>query len=934
MSRLEDSGNILREQIISRNLYTPTDIYDINNPRIIDAVNSISRLLRPGNGFDFSNTVIGRVVGPQTPITEIGRLALINLYTEQVKSTIVKKTVPTININNIFNNKPVFSKNIDYSITKQDPNNILLSIFNTIKDFSGVNDLSNPIKYNTERITSNFDKTWIYNTTELSMDLLKRYTGNAQKNHLELLLSNNTFSNDISGILSVNNSMLISNLIPTKSIISTIGNNFNLFSIFSFTNLVSYYQNRYTSKFYATTGDTINQQDIDRVFGKSYFIKDKFKNIELSQDIVTTNQNDLFTWGIDNTNVRQSKGLLGYTNAIFNILNERGNAPFNKTVESINVNGENYYNGIRFGETDENGNIVKSRSYSITNQMDGISKTIKPYGYSEKSLNETQLDRRKNSPLYKRPIPKILFTNFLNDNKVNNDVMFSIENLAYSTDDIIDVYEKGPNNGRILWFSPTIIDFNEDTTPNIISTNFLGRSEPVYTYANTERKLSINFFMVVDHANDITDVTTFEEFQDRLYNLKKQSQTSQKQSIDGIPLQTNNLIEKTKKEVQNNILLNEIEDLTKIEIPFNNEDFIEIPFYFPNDVFNVQTTITQGYEITGLNSMFDINLNNLLLKIKNYQKNNPDAEFTIEIKGYTSALGNATYNQELSEKRANSLIEYIKKYINEINDNFLNKNLNNIIDFIKVEGFGETQAAGVGDFFESGSSINDPLSVLDRKVTISGVFISEDKDIVNKNEELLSNNTTYVTSLRNESDDIIDSNSNISNITDNRDNDINIEKGKQINDNFNINNEPVGTFQKIRDKKFQNGLITYTPYELYKRLTFLQQCVRQGKTQQSEGISNAVFGKPPVIVFRLGDMYNTKAIITNLGISFENELPWDLNPEGFGVQKMGCKITLNMSLIGGSSIDKPIDHILNADSRRFYANSSFEGNNLDNEENI
>lgn len=922
MSRLENSSNNFREELVSRNLYTPTDIYDISNPKLIQAVNSISRLLRPGNAFDFSNTIIGRVVGPQTPLTQIARRALANLFTEQIKSTIIRKNVPKIEIGNIFNGKPIFSKNIDFSITKENSSNIQEKLFNVLKDNTGVNSLINPIKYNTERISSNYDKNWIYNTTELSELLVRESTGKGQLNHLEQLLSNNIFSNNFGGLITVDNSKFISSLIPSKVNINTIGNNFNLTSNLGFINLGLYYQNKLNNKFYATENNTINKQDINDNFGKTYFISDRIKDVNNSNDIVTLNNvNNVFTWGIDDSLV-SSKGILGYTNAIFNILNDnKNNAPFNKTVTSIQVNDERYYNGIRFGEIKDDGKI-EERSYSIDKQMDTISKTIKPFGYSTKSLEDNAHEKRKNSPLYNRPIPKILFTE---KDEGRNNVMFSIENLAHSNNqlgyDYEGLYEVGPHDGRILWFSPTILDFNETDSPNITTTNFLGRSEPVYTYANTERKLTINFYMIVDHVDDITDVNSFEEYQEKLYNLKRQ----QKTTISNADI--NNEIPKV--EVDRRKLIEEKNKQEKIEIQFNTEEFVEIPFYFPNNIDNVfdslnyQSGISGDPTDDGLNSEFGSKLNILLNKIKNYITSNPNAQFRIETKGYASALSTSEYNKKLSLRRANNLIDYIKDFINTTSDAKLDSNS---IDFTSIIGFGETLAVGTGPKFEDASSINTLTAIKDRKATISGVLVINNTEIVDKNEDRNADTESLIKDLETE----IDDKSN----TEQQKNSNNVESirlGKEINDEYSTesNNQQIGTFQKIKDKKFQNGLITYTPYELYKRLTFLHQCTRQGGTPQSEGIGNSVFGKPPIIIFRLGDMYNTKAIITSLTIDFDNELPWDLNPEGFGVQKMGCKVALSLNLIGGSSVDGPKKHILNADSRRFYANSRFEANASD-----
>ena len=86
--------------------------------------------------------------------------------------------------------------------------------------------------------------------------------------------------------------------------------------------------------------------------------------------------------------------------------------------------------------------------------------------------------------------------------------MFSIENLAWRTgsrpgyrvQDLPEC-EKGPNGGRIMWFPPYDLDFNEDTRPDFNETSFVGRPEPVYTYKSTSRSGTIKWKVIVDHPS-------------------------------------------------------------------------------------------------------------------------------------------------------------------------------------------------------------------------------------------------------------------------------------------------------------------------------------------------------------------------------------------------------------------------------------------------
>jgi hypothetical protein len=86
--------------------------------------------------------------------------------------------------------------------------------------------------------------------------------------------------------------------------------------------------------------------------------------------------------------------------------------------------------------------------------------------------------------------------------------MFSIENLAWRTSskqgytyDELPVCEKGPNGGRVMWFPPYDLKFNDSSNANWTSTSFLGRPEPIYTYKDTSRTGSLSWKIIVDHAS-------------------------------------------------------------------------------------------------------------------------------------------------------------------------------------------------------------------------------------------------------------------------------------------------------------------------------------------------------------------------------------------------------------------------------------------------
>lgn len=141
--------------------------------------------------------------------------------------------------------------------------------------------------------------------------------------------------------------------------------------------------------------------------------------------------------------------------------------------------------------------------------------------------------------------------------------------------------------------------------------------------------------------------------------------------------------------------------------------------------------------------------------------------------------------------------------------------------------------------------------------------------------------------------------------------------------------DPVA-FTSLREKLkyFHPAFHSMTPEGLNARLTFIQQCLRPGDTIPIKGVNedldlrarNTSFGAPPVCVLRIGDFFNTKVVVRNINIDYEDSL-WDLNPEGIGVQPMIANVVMQVNLIGGSGIKEPVGKLQNALSSNFYANT-------------
>lgn len=85
--------------------------------------------------------------------------------------------------------------------------------------------------------------------------------------------------------------------------------------------------------------------------------------------------------------------------------------------------------------------------------------------------------------------------------------MFSIENLAWKDSDefitLLNSSQRGPNGGRIMWFPPYNLQFDEQVTPEWESHSFIGRGEQIYSYKNTMRQGTLKFTMLIDHPSTV-----------------------------------------------------------------------------------------------------------------------------------------------------------------------------------------------------------------------------------------------------------------------------------------------------------------------------------------------------------------------------------------------------------------------------------------------
>lgn len=478
--------------------------------------------------------------------------------------------------------------------------------------------------------------------------------------------------------------------------------------------------------------------------------------------------------------------------------------------------------------------------------------------------------------------------------------MFSIENLAWDDNQaFLPEFETGAGDpitgtkGRIMWFPPYDIKFSESTSVNWDKTDFIGRGEPIYTYNNTERSGELSFKIIIDHPDYLNDrnLTSDEVIASITAGCLDYEKYFSIAESNQIQSEINTAVAAGQNTVANSVA------------PPS-----DINFYFPNDVatltaystyegFGAQPPITlpeAGFNSilpsTGYTNSTNYGFNNfwnLPTNITNIKKTLTENEgFVAEIQSYASSAGTSGGNKRLSDAR----LEEVKTW--------LTTNISENLTIIKAVSNGSTQATATGDVDSRGVKSERRVIVTFRyegtkdKNLIDGVEVKKETNNFNKEfaakiKRRFHKESEYFEKLENS--DV---------------------KSDKI----------IYATLKEKIKFFQPAFHSTTPEGFNSRLTFLQQCTRQGETNADTKASNLAFGTPPVCILRIGDFYNTKIVINSLNFTFE-PLVWDLNPEGIGVQPMIANVSLAFKFIGGSSLNGPINKLQNAVSFNYFANT-------------
>jgi hypothetical protein len=560
--------------------------------------------------------------------------------------------------------------------------------------------------------------------------------------------------------------------------------------------------------------------------------------------------------------------------------------------------------------------------------------------------------------------------------------MFSIENLAWrgtpEFEDLPDC-EKGPNGGRIMWFPPYNLTFDDSSQPTFNATTFLGRPEPIYTYQNTKRSGTLNWSIIVDHPSvlnlivdkelkDITSENTANKIVNSffagltkydLYELAKIYNTVPKSALEEIYQEIigdpNSPIEDKESAAAN--LAPTDANIPKTDGYTIQTDCKNIGFYFDD------ASSTPNLSTTPWDDLFDIYTDDA--RYNEYLEGNPPkAEQTENFFDYvifnnyeiviqlmaeihsifdnkigkvklvlSSSLYQDSQNYaEVSEQRLESIKQFFATNL------FKGKTLADKLestDFqIVLDQNFEQNVSPKGDYsFDSVNcsqtlDINDkifsPESMACRALRVKEFIVTEVSPESESSGTIPppSQEETQQGVKPNPQPDLTSKTKNISKfILRNLLTECNYFEMLRASDPF--------VFDNIRKKikYFSPVFHSTTPEGLNGRVTFLNQCTRPGRTIPVKNIQgeletpdafNTAFGSPPVLVLRVGDYFNTKIIPGNISFKYE---ALDLNPEGIGVQPMICNVTFSFDIIGGMGLENPINEIQNALTFNYYANT-------------
>lgn len=678
-------------------------------------------------------------------------------------------------------------------------------------------------------------------------------------------------------------------------------------------------------------------------------------------------------------------GLLEYTKNLINstngVIGDLTRKAFIDNDQNLGFNGSALWKANQSTYAQKSGYNGKTgvRQVNVYDQYDKYTKAIRFNGNQVYGGNE-------NSVVYKSVLPRIHPTLPLNSNNVpdNKNLMFSIENLAVGvfsngTYGIIDdengskipICEVGAFGGRMMWFPPYGIELNETINAKNEATVMVGRNEPMYTYMNSERSASLSFILLMDYPDHLRDYHNTKDNQKNIAEFFAFGGDPYKYGDDDKPNEDIKRLEDEITEITNypdgedpqTISPETLKIVFPNDVPFENDNLNNIidklykdynyeikrglpskgpyddylSFGFNNDIFITDETTgvkpdgdTGKYylDVASLTPSFtqydldgDCKLNN---KLKDFFSNEQYRKlYNVSIYGSASTLYigsdnlGDTYNDDLGLRRANAAVNFVKKRLAAL----FKTDFNSLGIEVSYKGKGT-----IGRSQSTSANNTDAVKLENTKLERSAFILIErnSNKVEFSQKKELSEDEKNTIKIKQEQIDALKSEMS--------------KRNKAYECMKNERTEKDGIlhgFQSIMDNKFSPVFHSQTPEDFHKRLTFLQQCVRQGSAKkygmkEENGqlrAKNSVFGRQPVCILRLGDFFYTKIVIDSITFDY-SEASWDTNPEGWGCSPMLCKVSMQIKIIGGQSLKGPIDALQNAVSFNYYANSNFRNEGL------
>lgn len=616
--------------------------------------------------------------------------------------------------------------------------------------------------------------------------------------------------------------------------------------------------------------------------------------------------------------------------------------------------------------TDDDGTVINAneffRVFTKNRKYNKLSRSLRHRGLDN---NDTRSVLGENGiPFF---APTLKNTNGVQE--IFRKYMFSISNAAWKGNaaDLPECEKYVTPDGdvyRRMWFAPYDMKISEETSQDVQSTSFFGRTEPIYTSNNSERTMSLSFALLIDHPSIVNNGKGFKsQIWERYFKGDKSIEADVTQLIKTrLTPPEQEQIKKLKqkfsppKKIINDAVIPIAQDeenkADAAQSELEASDVSLFSIYFPNESTTLPPnsnggliTLNAGYEDEngttlgytylngtqkkniqyrdkynyGLNAEY-YNSNGIIEQIFISEFNNyPQKIEVIFIGSASAAVSNRISNLELSKQRAENAKTWFIQQFNDLGLSSL-KPTGTTIEY-KVEALSDTlDIATVDDSAGDLKSAKENRKVqILLKVYPQGEAIPEDEVEPQSLDEALGNDNF------NDQENIDNS---IGDAITQLDESI-INKLFQDGCNtFNFLEENNPAFYNTIAEQisfFHPSFHSYTPQNFNERLTFLQQCCRNSNNigLGDGNPTNLFYGYQPVVYISIGDFFKTKAMIKSLSIDYNQySLQWDTNPESrAGVQPMFASITLSLVIMGGQSMSGALSRLQNALSFNYYANT-------------